>query len=62
MDDKMKKLLPSLEKPFAEFRSARERVAADPKLVENVLRDGAEKARAEARATLKEVRRAMRLS
>jgi tryptophanyl-tRNA synthetase len=57
-----KDLLAELEPSFAEFRRAREKSAADPRLVDAVLEDGARKARAVARATMADVRRAMRLA
>ncbi len=57
-----KDLLAEMEKPFADFRERREKYAADPKLVAEVLKNGAEKARKIARQTMEEVRRAMRLS
>lgn len=56
-----KDLLSHMEPPFADFRKARERCEADPRLVEQVLAEGAEKARAVAQKTMSEVRRAMRL-
>lgn len=56
-----KDLLTEMEKPFAEFRLRREKYAADPQLVADVLKKGAEKARKIAQETMKEVRRAMRL-
>ena len=62
MDDKLKMLLPSLEKPFDEFRRARQKYSEDSSIVVDILAEGAEKARVEARATLKEVRRAMRIA
>jgi tryptophanyl-tRNA synthetase len=60
--DKRELLLPSLEKPFAEFRAAREKFAQDKALVANLLADGARRARETASHTLAEVRQAMRLS
>jgi tryptophanyl-tRNA synthetase len=56
-----KDLLAEMDKPFADFRERREKYAADPKLVNQVLKDGAEKARKIAQKTMTEVRRAMRL-
>ena len=58
MDDK-RHLTQVLDKPFAEFRGARERYSAED--VENILSKGAEKAREVAAATMSDVRRAMRL-
>ena len=60
MDDKLKKLLPNLEAPFEAFRRRREALSAQA--VAETLAQGAERARVEARATLKEVRKAMRLA
>jgi tryptophanyl-tRNA synthetase len=57
-----KDLIAHMEKPFAEFRARREKYAADPKLVDQVLKDGAEKARRIAQKTMSEVRKAMRLT
>jgi tryptophanyl-tRNA synthetase len=57
-----KHLLQSLDGPFSEFRSARERYAAQPGLIDEILAEGARKARVAAQATLAEVRRAMRLA
>lgn len=56
-----KDLAASLEKPFSEFRAARERCDAQPGLVEQVLSQGAAKARLVAQNTMDDVRRAMRL-
>jgi tryptophanyl-tRNA synthetase len=56
-----KHLLESLDGPFAEFRKAREGYAAQPGKVEEMLAEGARKASAAARATMEDVRRAMRL-
>lgn len=56
-----KDLIAHLEKPYAEFRAAREKFAADPALVDSVLAEGAEAARAVARKTMEDVRAAMRL-
>ena len=56
-----KRLLESLDGPYAEFRKAREGYAAHPEKVETLLADGAKKARAVAKSTLDQVRRAMRL-
>lgn len=57
--DKLELLLPSLEKPYAEFRARR--AGFTEKQVDDILAEGAEKARAVARKTMDEVRRAMRL-
>ncbi|MDD5628206.1 MAG: tryptophan--tRNA ligase [Elusimicrobia bacterium] len=54
-------LLQSLEAPFAEFRKAREGYASRPERVDELLAEGARKASAAARATMDQVRRAMRL-
>ncbi|MDX6770210.1 MAG: tryptophan--tRNA ligase [Elusimicrobiota bacterium] len=54
-----KDLLASMEPAFADFRARR--AAYDAKAVDRVLAEGAEKARAVARKTMDEVRRAMRL-
>jgi tryptophanyl-tRNA synthetase len=56
-----KQLLASLDVPFAEFRKAREGYAARPEKIDELLAEGARKASAVARATMAEVRRAMRL-
>ncbi len=56
-----KDLLSHMEPAFTEFRKARERYEAEPDLVDRVLAQGAEKARAVAQKTMSEVRRAMRL-
>jgi tryptophanyl-tRNA synthetase len=58
--DKRDMLLPVLEKPFSEFRANRAKY--DGKKVDEILRAGAEKARAVAQKTMAEVRRAMRLT
>ena len=57
-----KDLLSELEPPFAKFREARERYAADANLVETILEAGARKARIVAQKTMADVRRAMRLA
>jgi len=49
-------LLAKIDEHFGPFREKRKQLAADPDSVENVLRQGAAKARAEARATMKLVR------
>lgn len=56
-----KALAEIFEKTFAPFREKREKLAADPDYVEDVLRAGAAKARAEARKTLDTVREAVGL-
>ncbi len=57
--DCKKDLLSEMSKPFAEFRSRRE--SFSPQAVDKLLAEGGEKARAVARKTMDEVRRAMRL-
>jgi tryptophanyl-tRNA synthetase len=58
MDDK-KHLTSVLETPYSEFRARRDKhTAAD---VEKILKQGADKAREVAKATMQDVRRAMRL-
>ena len=57
--DCKKDLSSEMSKPFAEFRRRRE--SFSPGQVESILAEGAEKARAVARKTMEEVRRAMRL-
>lgn len=56
-----KDLLAEMSGPFDEFRRRHDAYAADPAKVDAVLAEGAEKARAVARKTMDEVRRAMRL-
>jgi tryptophanyl-tRNA synthetase len=56
-----KRLLESLDGPYAEFRKAREGYAAEPGKVDELLAEGARKASAVAKSTLEQVRRAMRL-
>ncbi len=56
-----KSLIGSMDGPSAEFRKAREALAAQPQRVEVVLAEGARQAAAVARATMSEVRKAMRL-
>jgi tryptophanyl-tRNA synthetase len=51
-------LLAKIDERFGPFREKRKQLAADPGYVEDVLRRGAAKARAEARATMKLVREA----
>jgi tryptophanyl-tRNA synthetase len=51
-------LLAKVDEHFGPFREKRKQLAADPAAVEAVLRQGAAKARAEARATMKLVREA----
>ena len=57
-----KDLLEILGKPFADFRAERQRYGADPKMVEQILEEGARKAKAVAAETMRQVRRAMRLT
>jgi tryptophanyl-tRNA synthetase len=56
-----KDVLKSMEKPFAEFREARERLANRQGTVEEILAEGARKAKAEAEKTMEKVRHAMHL-
>ena len=58
--NKRENLLPAIEKEFAVFRDRRAKYSA--KDVDDILAAGAEKARKDAAATMKEVRRAMRLA
>ncbi|MDE2040163.1 MAG: tryptophan--tRNA ligase [Elusimicrobia bacterium] len=58
--DKRDNLLPALEAEYARMRQQRERFSGVD--VEALLAEGAEKARAEARATMREARRAMGLA
>ncbi len=58
--DKRELLLPNLEKSFEAFRAQREKFSG--KKVDEVLAHGAEKARKVAQQTMKEVRRAMKVS
>jgi len=58
--NKRENLLPAMEKQFSEFRKRREGLS--PKAVDEILAEGAHKARAEAQATMREVRKAMRIS
>ena len=46
----------NLEVTFGPFREKRKQLAADPGYVEDVLRDGAQRARAEAQTTMELVR------
>jgi tryptophanyl-tRNA synthetase len=50
-----------IEEYFAPFRDKRKELARDPGLVEDILQDGAKKARAEAEATMELVRAAVGL-
>jgi tryptophanyl-tRNA synthetase len=59
MDDKLKRLMPSLEGPFDDFGERRQKYSG--KDVEEILAQGAQKARAGAQKTMKEVRKAMRI-
>ena len=52
-------LLAKIDAKFGPARERRKQLAADPASVEDVLRDGAHKARAEARKTMELVRRAV---
>src|SRR5262249_38765698 len=54
-----KMLLAKIDAYFGPARQRRKQLAADPAYVEDVLRDGARKARAEARATMELVRAAV---
>ena len=56
-----KELLALFNEKFAGFRAKRAELAADPEGLEKVLQDGAERARVEARKTLKLARRAVGL-
>jgi len=56
-----RKLVAAMEKFLAPIRERRAELAAKPKLVEEILAAGSERARREAAATLHEVRQAMRL-
>ena len=53
-----KLLLEAIETKFAPIRERREHFVSNPDLVDKILRDGAEKARPLARATLDRARRA----
>ena len=57
-----KALLEVFEETFAPFRAKREELAKNPDYVEQVLRDGAERARAAAAVTLDKARRAVGLA
>ena len=54
-----KMLLEKIDSTFAPFRERRKELAADPNTVEDVLQDGASRARAEARKTMELVRTAV---
>jgi len=56
-----KRLVAALERFLEPIRERRARYAADPKAVDEIISAGSERARAEARRTLHEVRTAMRL-
>ncbi len=58
--NKRENLIPAMEAQFAEFRKRREGHTA--KDVADILAEGARKARVEAQATMREVRKAMRIS
>lgn len=55
------RLVAALERFLAPMRERRARYERDPKLVEEIVRAGSERARAEAQRTLHEMRQAMRL-
>ncbi len=55
------RLVAALERFLGPVRERRARYARDPKLVEEIVRSGSERARAEAQRTLHEMRAAMRL-
>jgi tryptophanyl-tRNA synthetase len=55
------KLMVALERFLEPIRERRARYAADPKAVDEIIRAGSERARAEAKKTLHEVRAAMKL-
>ena len=57
--DAKKMLLAKINDYFGPFRERRKQLAAQPELVEEVLRQGAAKARAEAQATMRLVRQAV---
>jgi tryptophanyl-tRNA synthetase len=57
--DAKKLLLQKIDSFFAPARERRRQLAADPEFVEGVLRRGAQKARAEARGTMAQVRKAV---
>jgi len=57
-----KALLEVFEETFAPFRAKREELAANPDHVEQILRDGAERARAAATVTLDKARKAVGLA
>ena len=59
--DFKKRLLAAVQERFAPMRERREQILAQPSLVEDVLQDGAQKARRIARATLERVRDAVGL-
>lgn len=56
-----KRLIEVLESVIAPIRERREYLAKDPKMVMEILKNGTEKARQTAQATLKEVRAAMKI-
>jgi tryptophanyl-tRNA synthetase len=56
-----KELFAIFERTFAPFRERRERLAADPDYVEDILRNGAARARQEAEATMEKVHAAVGL-
>jgi tryptophanyl-tRNA synthetase len=54
-------LLEELDRPYSDFRKARECLAGDPTGVEEILKEGSRRARAVAQKTMQKVRRVMRL-
>lgn len=54
-----KELLDKIDAYFSPFREKRKQLAADPERVEGILRNGAQRARAEARKTMELVRQAI---
>lgn len=54
-------LISEMSRPFAEFRARRDKLAADRGAVDEILADGAKKAREVAARTMADVRRAMRV-
>jgi tryptophanyl-tRNA synthetase len=60
--DAKKKLLAKIDEHFVPFRDKRKQLAADPSTVEDVLKAGAAKARAEAQRTMDMVRKATGLA
>ena len=56
-----KELLAAYHRLFDPFRERREKLAGDPSALEDILRDGAKRARAAAAPTMEAVRRAVGL-